>query len=809
VVTLLSRWSKRSLAARANGLPGLRRRRGNGGYPPWLRQPFFGAESAIKQCGRILDPRPSPTSLQTPSKRRFLIAFSERSRRLLLLPSVSRLPEDPAVLNSFRRFSQLGRSYLRDEDWQLCEMALGFAHEAHRGVYRRSGKPYVTHPVAVATILAENHLDPETVAAGLLHDVLEDTKRTPEELRALFGPTVTMLVEGVTRVHDIRHICQAEKETEYLRHMLVATAQDLRVIIIKLCDRLHNMQTIQYLPPADRTRIARDTMDIFAPLAHRLGLGEIRWQLEDLAFQYLEPLEYEDLKAQVAQKRRDREAYVDEAKRELEGALAEREVKATVEGRAKHFYSIHNKMQREQTGIDGIYDLFALRVICETIEDCYHILGIVHTRWPQVEGRFKDYISRPKGNNYRSLHTTVIGPRGRMVEIQIRTESMHLVAEWGVAAHWHYKEKGPQRRLGRAAKWILNLSCDTAAADDPEQFLKSFQEQLATKDVLVLTPKGNIRRLPNGATPIDFAYKIHTDLGNHCAGAKVNGVMARLDQELKTGDFVEIITKADARPSRKWLKIAKTQQAKSKIMRFLVEHDRNEWVKQGRALLDPELRHLGHNPNEFYKSDRCKAIVADLNRRDIEDVLANIGLGRIDFKRVVARLIPTGAKAEKSAVIPLRGGGGVRIGDIDNVVFRRARCCSPVPGDAIIGFVTRGRGITIHRTSCRNRYQFQREPDRILDLFWVGGDSASVRVELEMEAHDRRGIVSDVTSCVSAHSVTIASMSSQSRGGLTHFDVTVGVRDLYQLNKLMHALLAVKGVIIVHRKRDVDEPTLH
>ena len=713
------------------------------------------------------------------------------------------------MLGAFRRFREVARSYLSAGDWELCEMALGFAHESHIGVYRKSGEPYISHPVAVATILAENRLDPETVAAGLLHDILEDTKRTPKELRLLFGPTVTMLVEGVTKVHDIRHICRAEKESEYLRHMLVATAKDLRVIIIKLCDRLHNMRTLQYLPPPDQTRIARDTLDIFAPLAHRLGLGQIKWQLEDLAFQYLEPQEYEDLKALVAQKRRDREAYVEEVKRELEDMLAERGVKAIVEGRAKHFYSIHLKMQRERTGLDGVYDAFGLRVICQTVEDCYHILGIVHTHWLQVEGRFRDFISRPKENNYRTLHTTVIGPRGRKVEIQIRTEAMHIVAEWGVAAHWLYKERGSQRRLGRAAKWIVHLSHEASAGDDPEQFLKSFQEQLAANDVLVLTPKGNIRRLPSGATPIDFAYKIHTDLGNHCAGAKVNGVMARLDQELKTGDFVEIITKTDARPSRKWLKIAKTQQAKSKIMRFLVEHDRDESVKQGRAILDPELRHLGHNPIEFYKSDRCKAIVADLKRKDIDDLLANIGLGRVDFKRVVARLIPTGVKSEKSEILPAPSDHIVRIGDIDNVVFRRARCCSPVPGDAIIGFVTRGRGVTIHRTNCRNRYQFQREPARVLDLFWAGGDSASVRVELELEAHDRRGIVSDVTNCVSAHSVTIASTSSQSRGGLTHFDMTIGVRDLNQLNRLMHALLGVKGVIIVHRKRDVDDPTRH
>ena len=756
-----------------------------------------------------MDPPLSPLLLQVPSERRCRIVLSSRSRRVIPAPSVRVCPEDPVVLKSFQQYRELARSFLRDEDWELCEMALGFAHEAHKDTYRKSGEPYITHPVAVAMILAENHMDPETMAAGLLHDVLEDTKRTPHELRQLFGPTITMLVEGVTRVHDIRHICQAEKETEYLRHMLVATAEDLRVIIIKLCDRLHNMRTLQYLSPPDRTRIARDTLDIFAPLAHRLGLGRIKWQLEDLAFQYLETQEYEELKTRVAQKRQDREDYVEEVRRELEELLVDRGIKAAVAGRAKHFYSIHRKMQREQTGLAGIYDLFALRVICETVEDCYHILGMVHTRWPQVEGRFKDYISRPKGNNYRSLHTTVIGPRGHMIEIQIRTEAMHLVAEWGIAAHWHYKERGPQRRLGRAAKWIVSFSREASPGEDPEQFLKSFQEQLVTKDVLVLTPKGNIRRLPKGATPIDFAYKIHTDLGNHCAGAKINGVMARIDRELKTGDFVEIITKADARPSRKWLKIAKTQHAKNRIMRFLVEHERDKWVKQGRTILDPELRHLGHNPSEFYKSDRCKAIVTDLKRKDLDDLLANIGLGRLDFKRVVARLIPTGRKSEKLAAVPLPGGRGVRIGDIDNVVFRRARCCSPVPGDPIIGFVTRGRGITIHRINCRNRYQFEREPDRVIDLFWEGGDKASVRVDLEMEAHDRHGIVSDVIQCVSAHSVIIASMSSKSQGGLTHFDVTLGVKDLNQLNRLMHALLGVKGVIIVHRKRDVDDTMRH
>ncbi|HOE12586.1 MAG TPA: bifunctional (p)ppGpp synthetase/guanosine-3',5'-bis(diphosphate) 3'-pyrophosphohydrolase [bacterium] len=809
---LIHRLPNRVAGGSSNGATNRHCQRSDNHCPSWFRNRLLDRARAIERQGRLLQRRFPSISRPSYSEHPHRIAYpgtwaGRSTSRIISVRKALISRENLAVLNTFRRFRDVAGSYLENRDLQLCELALGFAHEAHEGSFRKSGEPYILHPVAVATTLAENRMDPETVAAGLLHDVLEDTKYSAEDLTALFGETITMLVEGVTKVDEVRNICRAEKETEYLRHMLVTTAKDLRVIIIKLCDRLHNMQTLQYLPPSDRTRIAQDTMDIFAPLAHRLGLGRIKWQLEDLAFQYLEPLQYSRLKELVSQKRADREAYVEAVRRELAGILEDRKIEAKVEGRAKHFFSIYEKMRRDLTGLEGIYDLYALRVICRTVEDCYHILGIVHTRWPQVEGRFKDYISRPKENNYRSLHTTVIGPKGRMVEIQIRTESMHLVAEWGVAAHWHYKEKGPQRRLGRAAKWIVNLSRDVSPDEDPEQFLKSFQEQLSTKEVLVLTPKGNIRRLPKGATPIDFAYKIHTDLGNRCAGAKVNGVMAKLDQELKTGDYVEIITKADARPSPKWLKIAKTQQAKSKIMRYLAKYDRDEWITQGRHILDPELRHLGLNPNEFYKSDRCKAIVKDLQRKNADDLLVNIGLGRTDLKRVVARLIPTASKTEKTVTLPTQTGAGIRIGEIDNLVYRRAGCCSPVPGDDILGFVTRGRGITIHRKNCRNRYQFEREPDRVIDLFWEGGDRASVRADLELEAHDRRGIISDVTQCISSHSTTIASMNTQTRGGLTHFDVTVGVKDLNQLNRLMHTLLGVKGVIIVHRKRDVGNGT--
>ena len=722
-------------------------------------------------------------------------------------------PQTEEVEDDFPILELILRNHLAEDDIQRIRKAYFFANEAHKGQTRENGTPYISHPISVAEILAEYQLDADTIIAGLLHDVVEDTHFTFEDLTREFGETVSSMVQGVTKVGEIGSANRREEEFENLRRMLIATAKDLHVIVIKLADRLHNMRTLQYLSREKQIRISKNTLDIYAPLAHRLGLGRIKWELEDLCLLFLQPDVYRDLKKKVSLKRREREEYIRQTIQELDTALRAKGMRPSIEGRAKHFYSIYMKMLRDHKTVEEIYDLIALRVICETIGECYAILGEIHTMWRQVEGRFKDYISNPKPNNYRSIHTTVLGPYGRKIEIQIRTQEMHYIAEHGIAAHWRYKEEG-KRRQGKDSKWLEPFAQELLDTHDPEEFLQTIRNDLFSDEVYVYTPKGELVRLPKDSTPIDFAYKIHTQLGHRCGGAKVNGRIVSLNYPLKTGDVVEILSNQNSHPSPSWLATVKTAGARNKIRKYLQESRRDELLQIGQAGLTRELQKAGYNALEFYNSERGKEIAESLRQKNIQELFVNIGFGRISTKQVIARLLqpktkpttpvkPGEQRREEPAPAEKPGNRSVvRLGDIDDILYHRAQCCCPLPGDEIIGFVTRGRGVTIHKSSCRNVKQFQKDPGRILSLFWEGAAEEPVSVTIEIRARDRRNLLVDASQLISSTGTNIVGCQSETVNTVATLFFTLQVISTNHLNTIMQQLLGIEGVKSVRRVKE-------
>lgn len=704
------------------------------------------------------------------------------------------------------------RNYLSEEDVQRVRSAYEFACEAHKGQTRMNGDPYILHPVAVSQILAEYHRDADIVIAGLLHDVVEDTQFTFEDLEARFGSAIAGLVRGVTKVSKIVADTPylREMEVENFRRMLVATAKDIHVIIVKLADRLHNMQTLGFLPRDSQLRIARSTLDIFAPIAHRLGLGKMKWELEDLALVYLHHDVYQMIKKQVSEKRAYREQYVREVCRTLEERLESHSISCTVEGRAKHFYSIYQKMTQDNKSFDEIYDLAAIRVICETIGECYAILGEVHSMWRQVEGRFKDFISNPKSNNYRSIHTTVLGPKGRKIEIQIRTLEMHLDSEYGIAAHWRYKEE-KNTRVRRDTKWLEHFVSNLPDTHDPEEFIQSIRHDLFANEIYVYTPKGELIRLVKGSTPIDLAYRIHTNLGNRCCGAKVNRKLVTLNYQLQTGDTVEILSNPNSHPSAAWLNIVQTSSARNKIRRYLLESQKDQLLQHGQSSLTKELHKAGIKPLEFYNSPLSKEIILSLNTKDLDDLFVNIGFGRISTKQVIARIIKldpntTTAKAPlprtKSPKTKSESKASVvKMGEIDEIMYRRARCCNPLPGEDIIGFVTRGRGVSIHRANCKSIQSHNDQDDRIIPLFWEGEENAIVNVTIEITARDRQNLLNDLTQMISATGTNIVSCNTDTVNGIATFFFKMDIRNATHLDTIMQQLLGVDGVKSVKKTR--------
>ena len=693
-----------------------------------------------------------------------------------------------------------------DADLSVIERAWDYARDAHDGQVRESGEPYFDHPVAVAFILADMNLDPNTIAAGLLHDVIEDTGRSYEEISQVFGSEIATLVDGVTKLSRMDFKSREEQQAESLRKMFVAMAKDIRVILIKLADRLHNMQTLDFSPPDKQKRVAGETLEIYAPLAHRLGMWRMKWELEDLSLRYLDTDAYYDLVEKVATKRQEREGYIEEARETLEAALTEIGISAEIQGRPKHFYSIYRKMEKQGKDFSEIWDLMGLRVIVGTLRECYAVLGAVHSIWKPIPGRFKDYVAMPKSNMYQSLHTTVIGPRGEPLEIQIRTWEMHRTAEYGIAAHWRYKEGGGGGDFEDKITWLRQILEWQKETRNGTEFVETLKVDLFSDEVYVFTPRGDVKTLPAGSTPIDFAYSVHTDVGHSCSGARVNGRMVPLNTKLATGDIVEIITsKSQAGPSRDWLAIAKTSKAKGKIRQWLKEEQREASVEQGKELVEKELKKLGLQVRANMKEERLLEVAQKFSYQSTDDLLASVGYGKLSAAQVVTKLVPERAADETPKPSPVKkkagSSHGVRVPGVDNLLVRFARCCNPVPGDPIVGYVTRGRGVSVHRKDCPNAMIIvNAEKDRVVDVYWDTKDGESYPVEIEMEAYDAPGLLTGVINTaveMKAHVSAVTARTLKNRVAV--INMTVEIHDVEHMDSVMERLRRISGVQSVRR----------
>ena len=696
-------------------------------------------------------------------------------------------------------------------DRDLLARAYRFSEEAHRGQTRLSGEPFVTHCVEVAKILADLQLDSVTVACGLIHDVVEDTRITIADVEREFGKEVAAIVDGLTKIAKLpTGGTKEERQVESYRKLLLSIAKDARVIIVKLADRLHNMRTLDPLPPEKRVRIAAETRDLYAPLAHRFGMAKMRWELEDLAFKHIESEEYRSLAKKVAQKRGQREQLIAQFRDPLDVALRNAGIRDfEVTGRPKHLWSIYKKMLQRQKPYEEIYDLLAIRVLVNTVPDCYHALGIVHDRWTPVQERIKDYIAQPKSNGYQSLHTTVFGPGGQLYEVQIRTREMHRTADFGIAAHWLYKEDAKSAdELDRHLTWfrqVLELQLD---AKTPDEFLEFLKLDLYADEIFVFTPTGDVIQLPKGATAIDFAFAVHTEIGLHTAGAKINGRIAPLSRPLRNSETVEIITSATAKPTRDWLAHVRTGRARHKIRQILKREEHQSAQKIGQEIFDRELkRRRIAKPTD----EALTAAARALSLTDVTHLLASIGQGDVQVAAVLKALYPDLATPEppKPTIVERivdtfsRGSKGVRIQGVDGVMVRYAQCCQPVPGDAVSGYVTRGRGVSIHRADCPNLLLLAHEPERRLEIDWQEAEGERFIVRLALEASDRRGLYADLASAVTATGTDIRSLDLRTVDGKVNGSVMVEVENLAHLEKIMKAARRVKGVSEVARRERI------
>ena len=711
-------------------------------------------------------------------------------------------------------------SYADRLDVDAVRDAYELARAAHAGQRRASGDEFVTHAVEVATILSLLGLDTDSIVSGLVHDVVEDTTVSLADIDKRFGKSVSTIVGGVTKIGRVEFRSHTEQQVENYRKLLLSMARDARVILVKLADRLHNMRTLDALKPEQQRRIALETREIYAPLAHRLGMAAIRWELEDLAFKYLEPDAYEELRKKVRQRRKERERQIVEMKRPLDEALAEAGVPAEVTGRPKHLWSIYRKMVSRGVPYEDIYDLMAMRVFTDSVQNCYAALGVIHNRWTPVQDRFHDFIATPKSNMYRSLHTTVIGPGGRRYEIQIRSEEMHRTAEYGIAAHWRYKEgreePEPDQELDEvdeALTWfrqVLEWQKDT---DEPEEFMEFLRMDLFQGEIFIFTPKGDVKPLPLGATPIDFAYSVHTEVGQRCAGARVNGRIAPLSRELKNGDTVEIITDARQRPNRDWLGFVKTSRARGRIRQWIRKEEHESALKLGRDLFKREVKKARR---ERPTDTQRKAAAETLGYTEFDQVLSALGRGDVGPTAVIRALYPdedphevvqrSPSVLERIADRIRRSNRGVRIQGMDNLLIRYSQCCQPVPGDKVIGYITQGRGVSIHRTDCPNVLNLSE--DRRVEIEWTAEKGDRFFVKLYMEGTDRRGLLSDVAKAITDTGTDIAQaeMGGVEHGMLGQFSVEV--QDLAHLNRVMKAIRKVKGVLEANRRETFRESDL-
>ncbi|MFN5583597.1 RelA/SpoT family protein [Gemmatimonas sp.] len=697
-------------------------------------------------------------------------------------------------------------------DHDLLVRAYRYSEVAHAGQVRHSGEPYVSHCVEVARILADLQLDTTTVACGLLHDIVEDTDITVGDVSREFGPEIAQIVDGLTKIANLPMSSREERQVENYRKLLLSIAKDARVILIKLADRLHNMRTLDWLAPEKRRRVAQETRDLYAPLAHRFGMAKVRWELEDLAFKHLEPDAYKALAKMVAAKRGEREALIAQMREPLEKRLAEAGIAdVEVTGRPKHLWSIYKKMQQRDRPYEDIYDLLAIRVIVPNVLECYHALGVIHDGWTPVQERIKDYIAQPKSNGYQSLHTTVFGPGRQLFEIQIRTRDMHRTADYGIAAHWLYKEHSRSAdELDKQLAWfrqVLELQLD---AETPGEFLEFLKLDLYQDEIFVFTPTGDVIRLPKGATPLDFAFAVHSQVGAHCAGAKVNGRIAPLSRELKNSETVEILTNPNAKPSRDWLAHVRTGKARHKIRQLLRLEERSSAMRLGREILERELRRRRlpkADDHDLYPIARL------LKLKDSAHLIASVGAGDVHVLQVLKLLHPlldtTPEPAEKTSTLErivdrVRGTGkGIRIQGADGLLVRYAQCCQPVPGDKVVGYVTRGRGVSIHRGDCPNLLLLAHEPERRLEIDWQEMAGERFVVRLALEGVDRRGLYADVAAAVSATGTDIRSFELKTTDGKVTGSAMVEVENLAHLERIMKAARRVKGVAAVSRREKI------
>ena len=704
------------------------------------------------------------------------------------------------------------RAYSPDADVELLRRAYVFSAFEHRGQVRHSGEPYLIHPLAVADFLADMKLDAVAIAAGLLHDVVEDTLTTIERIQELFGPEVAHVVEGVTKISAIPFSSSEERQAENFRKMLLAMVDDIRVILVKLADRLHNMRTLSHLPEERRVKIAQETRDIYAPIANRLGMSKVKNELEELSFRYLEPQSYEALRAQVDAKRRATEGLIGELKKTITAKLAEAQVPVIeIDGRIKRLWSIHQKLQRQKIDLEQVYDFIALRIITDSVRDCYAALGIIHQTWSPVPGRIKDFIAMPRPNGYQSLHTSVISEHGMPFEVQIRTIEQHRRAEEGIAAHWKYKEgRVGDQRDDRYFQWMRQLLESQQEVHDPEEFIQNLKVELYPEEVYIFTPKGLVKALPRGATPIDFAYSIHTDLGHQCVGARVNGKMVPLRTRLKNGDIVEIVRQAGHRPSRDWLNFVATSRARGKIKHLIHAEEKTRAVELGRKLFEKEARRYDLNPRTIVDGELFAKAVTDFAVTKPDDLFAAIGYGKVQPKQVLVKLVPADTLREKppegavaSVVRRVLGSGEekIKVKGFDDLMVFRARCCSPIRGEKIVGYVTRGKGVSVHSATCPNVVNLLYDPERRIDVEWDKSDAvARYTVKLTMEVEDRKGLLAAVSAKIADINTNIKNMEART-GDDQHarIDVTIEISDLKHLEKVIKSLRGVEGVLGVER----------
>ena len=713
------------------------------------------------------------------------------------------------------------KSYQPNADTDLIRRAYELADAAHKGQKRVSGEDYIIHPLAVAKILTDLQIDDITISAAILHDVVEDTTHTLDEMRERFGDEVAMLIDGVTKLGRIQYKSKEEQQLESYRKMFLAMAKDIRVIMIKLADRLHNMRTLKYMREDKQKRIARETIEIYAPLANRLGISNVKWELEDLCLRYLEPKAYYDLVESVKQKRQERQAFIDEAHEQIVEKLEEAHITAEIQGRAKHFYSIYKKMKRDQKDISEIYDLSALRVLVDSVKDCYGVLGIIHAMWKPLPGRFKDYIAMPKSNGYQSLHTTVIC-RGYPLEIQIRTFAMHKVSEYGVAAHWKYKEAGKSvgatREYDQKMSWLRQMVSLQHELDDPREYFEALKVDVFSDEVFVFTPKGDVVDLPKGSIPIDFAYRIHTEVGHHCVGAKVNGKIVPLEYKLKNGDIVSIITnKSNSGPSRDWLNIVASSETRTKIRSWFKKQRKEENIARGMDLMEKEAKHLGYAPKEVLKPKRLELLAKKLNIPQVNDLLAAIGYGGITVNSILSKLIEMHKQDLQKATTPdishmlselkqplknrkKKASHGILVEGEGGFLVRLARCCNPIPGDPITGYITRGRGVSVHRSDCPNLLN-DMDFSRVIEVNWDVGLDKVYTVQIEVVCNDKTGMLAELFALPAEMKVNITSLTAKANKSNKTSLVTMGldVRNSQQVAQIMTKIRRMKDVYSVSR----------